>query len=354
MHHFLSVIITRLFLDRMKEEKGQLGKVTLPKGMFGLGIVTVTLFAVLGIVFLFSDGGWVGSIIMFVIALLSSSLIIAYVNQRITYDNDTFTQRTFFGTVRTFSYADITGIRNRDGIGDIRLFVGKHKVFIDQTAVGRMEFLYHAKKRYTELNDGARIPDAEKPSKPSKAGSLFRGNVSNTGEWLLLFILVGCCVLGISALMCVTGWPQEVDVTALTECRPDISEAYAEDGTLVLKDINGKVYQLRRYEKAVADVDNLERHIRNRSALILRVAPTSTDQLYNIAYIASTGGTVYVTPEDINRAEQESFTVTVVFCLVLCVAWAAFVIFVIYVGRNPKKFNPKLVNKLFKPGTIQV
>lgn len=351
MHHFLSVIITRLFLDRMKEEKGQLGKVTLPKGMFGLGIVTVALFAVLGIVFLFSDGGWVGSIIMFVMALLSSSLIIAYVNQRITYDDDKFTQHTFFGTVRTFSYADITGIRNRDGMGDTRLFVGEHKVFIDQIAVGRDEFLSHVKKRYAELNDGARIPDA---AKPSKASGLFCGNVSNTGEWLLLFILVGCCVLGISALMCVTGWPQEVDVTALTECRPDVGEAYAEDGTLVLKDINGKVYQLHRYEKAVTEVKTLEQHIRNRSALLLRVAPTSTEGLYDIAYIATTDGTVYLTPEDIYRAEQESFTRTVVFCLVLCVAWAAFVIFVIYVGRNPKKFNPKLVNKLFKPGTIQV
>ena len=38
MHHFLTFILTRLVFNHMKEEEGKLGKVTLPKGMAGLGI----------------------------------------------------------------------------------------------------------------------------------------------------------------------------------------------------------------------------------------------------------------------------------------------------------------------------
>ena len=352
MHHFLSSFITRFVLKRIREtSEAKPGVVALPKQMLALGIVCCILLAALGVIFLFTPDAWIGAVIMFALALLSGSMIVAYFNQRVVYDDETFTQSTFFGTKRTFTYADITGMRSKDGIGDTRLFAGGHSIFMDNMAVGTAEFLKHASQKYAELHDGAPIPDV---APRAKSNDLFRGNVTNPGEWIALFIIVGVCILGVCVLLCVSSWPQKVDVAALSEYKVEIGEAYLDDGTLELYTVDGReLYRLPDYEKAVPDTAAFEAHLRSSGVLVLRVSPASKENVYNIAYMAAPTGTVFLTPEDVDRTEQENFVRTAILSGVFLVLAAAFIVFVIYVGRNPKKFSPNLVNKIFKEGTLR-
>ena len=100
--------------------------------------------------------------------LLPLSIIIAFINSRVIYDESGFTHKNFFGIKRKYTYDQITGIRFAPN--ETFLYVGKRKIMIDELHVGHKEFIFFVKKQYHKVykNEIPRV-------KPEK--DIFNGNI---------------------------------------------------------------------------------------------------------------------------------------------------------------------------------
>ncbi|MDR0890257.1 MAG: hypothetical protein LBM28_06410, partial [Oscillospiraceae bacterium] len=126
--------------------------VVLPKLLFWLGVIGAGFFVIPCIIILLTtESNWL--ILPFLaFSCLGASLIIAYCNCRIQYGETTFISKNFWGIKREYTYAEITAIRGKDR--DVKVYLGKHRVRIDQLAVGKYEFLSFAKKHYRKMHNG--------------------------------------------------------------------------------------------------------------------------------------------------------------------------------------------------------
>lgn len=157
MRFFLSGLYYRIttYRIRKKARKKTSNMVCYPKFYFIVGIVAFVIFfvptivtAVLGLHILLPIG-------FFAFSLLSVVLIVACVNCKIFYDEDTITIQTFFAKKHTYSYSQITGYRD-NSLG-YYVYFGKKRRSIEYNALGQEEFLYFCRAKYRELHN-APIP----------------------------------------------------------------------------------------------------------------------------------------------------------------------------------------------------
>ena len=148
-------IVSLLIAFAKKREKKTSNMVCYPKFYFIVGIVAFVIFfvptivtAVLGLHILLPIG-------FFAFSLLSVVLIVACVNCKIFYDEDTITIQTFFAKKHTYSYSQITGYHD-NSLG-YYLYFGKKRRSIEYNALGQEEFLCFCRAKYRELHN-APIP----------------------------------------------------------------------------------------------------------------------------------------------------------------------------------------------------
>ena len=74
------------------------------------------------------------------------SLIVGFINCRISYDEDGFVSKNFLGIKRKFTYDQVTAIK--ENLRESYIYMGDRRVMVDQLAVGGDEFIKLVKKKY--------------------------------------------------------------------------------------------------------------------------------------------------------------------------------------------------------------
>ena len=120
----VGAIISVLKKSKPKESKND-SVVYLNKFLPIIGVICSAFFLVPAFIALYSDESiWI-PICFLIFVLLGVTLIIAYFNCRIYYNEEEFTVKYFIGIKRTFTYDQITGIRKE--MHEDYLYMGKHR-----------------------------------------------------------------------------------------------------------------------------------------------------------------------------------------------------------------------------------
>lgn len=356
-----------------KPQKGDGSTVHLPRLMLIIGIICTAVFLVPAVVaFIYKE--IFGGIAFLAISLFCSSLIIAYINQRIYYDREGFTAKSFFGIKRRYSYSDIEhSIGNIphdldlviddedfDDIDyvldlmteDIRLMVRGKKILIDQIAVGGIEFLAFAQKQYKIFNGGRPIPEKKKTT---KCDAIFNGNVKNATATIVIDIVVLVVWLGLFLLIPLTNVPGKMEDLKIQTVTV---QSYKADEEYLYLDIDGfedEIF-LRGYTETFDDVNALFAVLDSKEPIEIGYETVNDDgDIYHrIEYVKDNNGNVLTTPEDFHEFYQHDVKKFMLIFGAIVILWIGYIILSIHIGRNPKKFSAKFVHKFFKEGTIRL
>lgn len=333
-----------------RPQNGDGRTVHLPKLLLVIGIICTAVFLIPACYFIFFEKE-LGGLGILAMSLLSSSMIIGYVNQRIYYDEDGFTAKSFFGIKRRYSYSDIEYIYG-DAKKDSKIIANGRKIHLDEIAVGKFEFIAFAKKQYRTLNAGAKIPYKEKTS---RFDAVFNGNVKNPGAQIFIYILIFALNVGFISLGLALNKPTEMTDLEFSAVTVNSFEAKKEYLYLDIDGFKTEPY-LRGYKQTVSDQVRFMAMLNSRENFEIGYNTFIDDGVteYRIEYIRDKNGTVLTTPEDFYEFYQHDFNIIMSIMVSFLVLWVIYVLFVIYVGRNPKKFSPKLVHKLYKEGSIKL
>lgn len=149
------ILVNGIFLLCKEHPEPDEQTVILPKFFLVVGIVCSSMFLLLFLYSLFRLAMGKAAIWL-VFSLLSVSVVIAYINCRISFDEAYFTAWDFWGAKHTYNYVDITAMQGKEGT--VKLYIGNHVVRINGFAVGKRQFISFAKKQYRKAHDGTAIP----------------------------------------------------------------------------------------------------------------------------------------------------------------------------------------------------
>ena len=352
---FLSRILSNIALKTIdkqlhKQQDGDGKTVHLPMLMLIIG-VGCTGIVLIPTIISFCEKEIVMGIIFSVFALLCSTMILGYCNQRICYDEDGFTSKTFLGVKRRFSYADIEYIRG-DMASDIKLKVRNKTVHIDEIAIGKTEFLAFAQKQYRLLNGGKNIPICDKKS---KCDAIFNGNVKNPTGLIVVYVIITVLFGSFIVAMPIINVPTPMDEL---EFKTVIVDNYSTDEECLSLNVNGFETDpyLDGYKETLSDVSGFLKLLDNKEKIKIGYVEIVDDGVteYKIKYVEDVNGLVYATPEDFHEYYQENIVKAIVVFALFFAVWIANVALSIYVGRNPRKFSKKFVRLFFKDGTIKM
>jgi hypothetical protein len=276
--------------------------------------------------------------------MFSASLIVAYINCRISYDEDGFTAKNFFGIKRYYTYDQITGIK--ENMHESYLYMGKRRIMIDEFATGGMEFIWLANKKYRKLY---RKPIPKKITK-----DIFNGNIESPGEFLFVFIVMG--IVGIGALILITWFVFQPSTKNNTIEQQTVFQAYTkQDRDWILKSADGQIYKIK-FTDSEFNADLVPSLCDGKTVYTTyseRHDPDHGEDYYGIEAIMADGDYVLTFEETARMNVQEYGPLIPFVGLVITLPACLFVIFCIKVGRNPTKYSPRTVKIFFKPEYVK-
>lgn len=321
--------------------------VTLPKLFPIIGTIASVVFMVVAGIALFLNESTALFIIFIVISICGAALIAAYCNCRIIYDESTFTSKSFFGCKHTYTYDQITAIQDKSA--DIKIYIGKRVVRIDELAVGKYEFLAFANIQYQKLNNGKSIP-----SRALKT-DIFNGNVERPGEFVFAYIVISLFCIGMIVLCAIISVPRTADDLEYASLAFERYEIQDKDLLLYAKD-DPKYYIIPEYEALLSDANEFISLC--NSGEIFDVGFVVYDKAdvphYAPESIKKSDGTVCLSMEAVHDYQRGN---SLVYCLLLvgfAVVCFAYIAVSIYVGRNPEKFSRRFIRLFFKDGYIRL
>lgn len=89
-------------------------------------------------------------------SLLGMSLVVAFVNCRISYDEERFVAKSFLGIKREFTYDQVTTIK--EGLHEDYIYIGKHRVMIDEVSIGGVDLLSSLRENIVPHTTGKASP----------------------------------------------------------------------------------------------------------------------------------------------------------------------------------------------------
>ncbi len=282
--------------------------------------------------------------------LLCGVLSMTHLNCRVTYDDECFTSKNFWGFKRTFSYTDITGIRERPSLSDSLLYVGRRRVVVETLAVGGIEFERHLRKRYRSLNGGRTIP-VIKP----KHGDPFNGHVEGGAGIIFAYCLMGVICVGMLTAGVIITWfaPPTPEKSIVTEA---VFEGVDEQGnTLYLRSADGLKHELRDMDEGI-DREAVKALCDGQTVVTVygskQYEPDDGEEPFCVIYALAVGDTYLVDFEDAARLHVRGYWPLVAFSAAFTLIWGVFVFFSLRVGRNPERYSKRVIHLFFKKGTV--
>ena len=188
----LAIIFIAGIISAIREKgRSDKGRVYLPGTFAWIGGICGGAFLIPALIVLLTtdESPWL-SFIFLCLSMLGGSLSLAHLNCRITFDRESFTHKNFLGIKRTYTYDQITGLK--EGTHEDIFYMGRHFAMLDEYSVGAMEFEIMAKKRYQALNGGKPIPRV-KPKMPD----IFNGHVEGGAGLIVVYIGITLLLLGL-------------------------------------------------------------------------------------------------------------------------------------------------------------
>lgn len=320
--------------------------VILSKLLLIIGVVCTIIFSTITW-FLLETDTVISQIIFMLFSFLSSSLIIGYCNCRIQYDDNEFTVKNFWGIKHTYSYRDITGIYGKKK--DVKLFLGKRMVRIDELAVGKYQFLSFAKKQYRKWNQGKSIPVVLPKI------DIFKGNIENPGQILAVYFFI---LLLVAATLIVL-YTQVIINTIKAENLKYTSLIFhqcemVDEDLKLCADGDSQYYHISDYENWIEDIDKFISLCNGQTEFEIgyKILEDKNDSYCEIVSMAVKEGISFFTLDDVNQRHVEEGWKAFWFLAGMGIIWCIFIVVSIYVGRNPQKFSLRFVSFFFKKDCI--
>jgi len=347
MNHGLTNAIVRLMSKEVeKPREGKPGLVKMSPAMLVIGIACSALFLIPGLIVPLATGDWSMSWFFLAMVFLSSTLIIAYFNCRIWYDEDSFTVRFFLGYRKTFSYAEIESL-NKSPQNE-KLKVRGCTVRVGELPVGKREFLAFARKRYRIAHGGKAIPVAPKPK-----WDIFNGHVDNPGEFIFAYLFL-LLFLPVTVLVCFfVAEPTPMEEMTFVTGPVAWTAVQEDDKTDLVLSAGGTEMEIWGYEHTLSDTEAFLRTCKAGKDFTIGYRNVTNDEGeiigFSAEYIQDSSGEIWVTPE---AARNHRFREVLLIFGILELVWLAFCGASVYVGRNPHKFSKKTIRLFFKDGYV--
>lgn len=342
----IPIIVNGVFAFLRQPKNIEKGKVYLPKFFAILGVITSTIFLIPAFITVFSDEPiWV-PIVFFFFSSLGAILIIAFVNCRISYDEDGFIAKSFFGIKRKYTYDQVTAIK--ENMHEKYICIDKRKVMVDEFSIGGNDFIKLVKKKYRTLHNGQSLPKVY-----TTKYDIFNGNISDVTGFLFAFIMVAVIAIGFLIFtVCYTYIPSTLNNT--NEQSVSFISYDVENEDIILTSSDNEIFKIHYADKQT----NIEgiKSICNGKTSVTTYSKEFTDDdetpyhsvkaiIHNDIYILSF--------EETNKLHIQEYRILVLFGIFMCLVWGAYVVATIIVGRNPKKFSKKIIRLFFKDGYIK-
>ena len=333
--------------------------VCLSKVVLWVGVICGGLFLGMSWLSGLQDGS-VGVAICFgVVTLLDVTLMMAWKNCYIVYDDKGFEQYNILGMQRSFTYAQLTAYCLSDGTNaDIKLYACGKTIAVDLTmGVGGPQFFAEARKGYARCNNGKVLPNVweEKRKMQKKTGKAsFSAHVHNPGEFLAIFIMLLVLFVGMGILCAVITWMpvdpadcQQMDVTFLGW--------QIEDDDLILRsEGHEENFEISAYEKHLHGFEEIIEKCDGKNFFriwVRRYDPDDGVPYYAIEEMSADGVTYRSFADSTNAKREGAGMVLVVFGGMLLVfllfSWLTY-----RIGCNPSKYPKWLVYAFFKKNAI--
>ncbi len=328
-------------------KKAEKGKVYCSKFFAVLGVICSILFLIPTLITAFlNESVWL-TLIFFAFSLLSATLIIAFINCRITYDEDSFVVKNFFGIKRRYTYDQITAIRKE--MRDVCFYIGKRKVNVDGFMVGGNEFVAFAKKRYRSLHQGRAIPDIHKVKY-----DLFNGNVYNPGEFL--FVLILGSLLGLASTVLAVWYTFFYTYSTDNTLQQQVifEECTLSGEEMILKSADEQIYKIDLIDDQsfISEMESLSDGKTSVTVYSRAITPSDEEDYYWVRAIFC-GDEYLLSFDKVNEMHRQEYWPLVLIAAILAVGMASTVTGTIIVGRNPKKYGKKIVKLFFKDGYVK-
>ncbi len=342
----IAVVIERILGNGGKPEKAENGNVKMRKAIGIIGGIGFFFFIALTVITASLAQPIAVPILFIVFALVSAALVIAYVNCRISYDEEGFVIKNFFGIKKSYTYSQVTSVRETKH--DKYIDIGKRSVTLETVYVGTDEFIAVVKQKYSLLHGGQSIPQRKKAKY-----DLFDGNVVNAEQHLAVYIVVSVVMIGILifGVLYTFFWPKTADNTIKhTVCF--ISCDVRED-EVVLTSVDGQIYAIRFIDeqfdaKKFAALCDGKTPVTTYS---VKVNPDDKEDYYAVMAIECSG-TYLLTFEESNRLHTQEYWPLILIAAGLCLLWGAYVAGAVKVGRNPQKYSKRVRKFFFEEGEI--
>lgn len=341
----IPIIVNGVFAFLRQPKTAEKGKVHLPKFFAILGTITSSIFLVPTIITAFSDEDvWV-PVGFLVFSLLGATLIIAFMNCRISYDEDGFVAKNFFGIKRKVSYDQVTAIK--ENMHETYIYVGKRRVMVDEFSIGGKDFINLIKKKYRTLHNGQSLPKITKTK-----NDIFNGHVKDVTGFYVAYGLVSVILVGFIVFMvCDICIPKNVNNTVeqtVTFISCDVKE-----DEVILTSADDNIYKIQ-YAAEQINIQEIKTICNGKSKVTTyskEVTPDNEEDFYSIKAIKYNDRYLLSFEEENKLYRQEGLPIVALFLFMLLV-WAAFIVVSVIVGRNPQKFSKKVVKMFFKDGYI--
>ena len=339
----IPIIVSGVLAVLRQPKNSEKGKVFMPKFFAIFGAISSGIILIPAFICAFSDESIWLTIVFLLFSMLGTSLIVAYINCRISYDEDGFTAKNFFGIKRRFTYDQITGIK--ENMRETYLYMGKKKVKTDEFSVGGMEFIAFANRKYRKLHKKS-IP--EMPNEKD----IFNGNIECPGEFIFVFVLMAVVLIGVTILCCCAIF-QPNTVSNTTEQQAVFQSFRIEDNTLILQASDGEIYNISHADKL--QTEKFTSVCDGKTEVIVYGKQYKLDEGitdYSVKAIANQD--IYLLSfRETNRLEYLEASPVLLMILAIDMIWGIFIACAIIVGRNPTKYNPAIVKFFFKPSYVK-
>ena len=330
------------FLRQKKQPKK--GKVYLPKFFIIFGSICSVIFLIPTFICAFSDEPLWITIGFLLFSMLPASLIVAFINCRISYDEDGFTAKNFFGIKRHFTYDQITGIK--ENMHETYLYMGKHRIMIDEFAEGGWEFIVFAHWKHRKLHHNRLIP------KIQNSKDIFNGNIESPGEFIFGFILMG--IVGISVLIftiCFTFLPNSPNTS--TEHQVVFQSFHTENNQLILQTTDGQIYKIKSADKLQKESITFVCDGKTTVTVYAKQYNSEENGVYHSVQALTSNGEDILTFEETSRLKRQENYPIFILGLIILSPLLAVILGTIIVGRNPIKYSPKTIKMFFKPEYVK-
>ncbi len=342
----IPVIVGGVLALLRQPKKAEEGKVRHPLFIGILGLVCATLFLIPTLITAFSDESiWI-PLIFFAFSSLGLFLFFIYLNCRITYDDNGFTVKNLFGVKKSYTYDEITNLR--EDMSEDVLFVGGRKISVERISVGGFEFIAFAKKKYKQLHSGQGIPKAKR----SKL-DLFNGNIYDAESFLLVYVILG--ILVIVCLIFALYFTFTTYSPENTVKQQVLFSSFADEGDeIVLTSKDEEIYKIRFFDDAF-DASAIEQICNGKTTTTVYVEKISPDdeEPYFFVYAIARHNNYLLSFDQTNAWHRKEYAPLIPISVALLLLFASAIVGSVIVGRNPKKYKKWVVRLFFKDSSVK-